>query len=145
MTLKLFLRSVLAIVTGIVIGSLLNGLLIAASPNIIPPPAGVDVTRAESLKANLHLFKPIHFLMPFLAHSAGTFAGAFLAAYLAPKYRIAYGLFIGFFFLLGGIANAVILPAPLWFIVTDLVLAYIPFAYLAAGWAQKLRWPEQPR
>src|SRR5690606_39614460 len=99
MTFKLFLKSVLAVVTGIVIGSLLNGLLIAGSHKVVPPPAGVDVTTLEGLKAGIHLLEPIHFLMPFLAHSVGTFAGAFLTAYLAPKYRMAFGLFIGFFFL----------------------------------------------
>lgn len=145
MTVKSFLRSVLAIAAGIVLGSLFNGLLIYSSPTIIPPPEGVDVTSAEGLKAGLHLFTPKHFLMPFLAHSVGTFVGAFTAAYLAPKYHFKYALFIGIFFLFGGMVNAVILPAPLWFMVADLVLAYIPFAYLAGRWAVNLRERRQMR
>ena len=39
---------------------------------------------------------------------------------------------LGIFHLLGGIAAAVMIPAPLWFIVVDLVLAYIPMAWLGA-------------
>jgi hypothetical protein len=37
---------------------------------------------------------------------------------------------IGVFFLAGGIANAFMLPAPIWFITVDLLLAYIPMGWL---------------
>jgi hypothetical protein len=39
---------------------------------------------------------------------------------------------IGAFFLAGGIGAAVMLGGPLWFIVTDLVLAYLPMGFLGA-------------
>ncbi len=37
---------------------------------------------------------------------------------------------IGAFFLMGGIANAFILPAPAWFLVVDVTGAYLPMAWL---------------
>jgi len=42
-----------------------------------------------------------------------------------------FALGIAVFFLAGGIASVAMLPSPLWFSVTDLVLAYIPMGYLA--------------
>lgn len=125
------LRSVLAVVLGIVIGGLVNSALVALSPVIIPPPAGVDVTSAEGLRAAIHLFQPRHFVMPFLAHALGTLAGA-LAAYLVAvqhEERLAY--VIGAVFLGGGVAASFMIPAPTWFIALDLLVAYLPMSWLA--------------
>ena len=38
---------------------------------------------------------------------------------------------VGGLFLLGGVANVVILPAPAWFGALDLIAAYLPIAWLA--------------
>ena len=39
---------------------------------------------------------------------------------------------VGVFFLLGGISMVFIMPAPLWFIIVDISIAYIPMGWL--GW-----------
>jgi hypothetical protein len=44
---------------------------------------------------------------------------------------------IGAFFLAGGIVNAFMLPAPVWFIVVDLAGAYIPMAWIGGKIATK--------
>ena len=62
----------LAVVAGLLIGSVVNMSLIMISASVIPPPAGVDVTTTEGLKASIHLFEPRHFVFPFLAHGLGT-------------------------------------------------------------------------
>ena len=125
------LRNAIALVAGILIGGVVNMALITISPSLIPPPAGVDVTSAESLSNGMHLFTPRHFVMPFLAHALGTLAGA-LAAYLiaaSRKQQIAY--LVGAVFLCGGIAASVMIPAPKWFIALDLIAAYLPMSWLA--------------
>ena len=91
----------------------------------------------EGLKASMHLFEPKHFLFPFLAHALGTLVGAFIAAKLAANKHIKIGLLIGVFFLVGGIANIVMLPSPPWFTIVDLVFAYLPMAYLGATLSRK--------
>lgn len=105
--------------------------LITLSPAIVPPPAGVDVTDPESLSQGIHLFEPRHFVMPFLAHALGTLVGALAAFLLAAtrKATMAYG--VGAFFLVGGVAASFMIPAPGWFIALDLVVAYLPMAWLA--------------
>lgn len=105
--------------------------LIALSPSLIPPPAGVDVSNAESLSNAMHMFQPRHFIMPFLAHAVGTLAGALATFLIAVTHRaqLAYG--IGAVFLCGGVAASFMIPAPAWFIALDLLAAYLPMAWLA--------------
>ncbi len=123
------LRNTLAVIAGAVIGSFANGGLIALSPMLIPPPAGADVTTMEGLKASLHLFEPKHFIMPFLAHAVGTLVGAFVAALIAVNNKMRPAMIVGALFLVGGIMNVMMLPAPTWFSAIDLLLAYLPMAY----------------
>lgn len=127
---RIILRNTLAVLIGLVVGSALNMLLIIVSPHVIPPPAGVDVNDTESLSASMHLFEPKHFVFPFLAHALGTLAGALVAFVIAASYRSVFAYTIGVVFLAGGIAASFIIPAPVWFIVLDLAVAYIPMAWI---------------
>lgn len=124
------LRNVLAVVAGIVIGGAVNMALITLSPSLIPPPAGVDVRNAESLGKAMHLFEPRHFVMPFLAHAVGTLAGALAAYLIAARHNALIAYFIGAVFLCGGVAASIVIPAPAWFIALDLLVAYLPMAWL---------------
>lgn len=133
------LRNVLAVLAGIAVGGVVNMALIVISPSLIPPPAGVDVTNSESLSGAIHLFEPRHFLMPFLAHALGTLAGALVAYLVAASHRTQMALLIGVFFLAGGIAAIFTIPAPTWFIALDLLVAYIPMAWLAARIGERMR------
>lgn len=130
-------RNVLAVIAGVVIGSVVNMGLINISGKIIPPPAGVDVTNIESLKASMHLFAPKHFIFPFLAHALGSLVGAFVAFIVAASHKIKFAIGIGAFFLIGGITSVFMLPAPTWFAVLDLVFAYIPMGWLGGKLAEK--------
>ncbi len=123
-------RNILAVIAGIVGGSIVNMSLIMVSGSVIPPPDGADVTTSEGLKASMHLFKPKHFIMPFLAHSLGTFAGALLAALIAATHKMKFAMSMGLLFLAGGIASVFMLPSPVWFSIVDLTLAYLPMAYI---------------
>jgi len=64
------------------------------------------------------------------AHALGTLAGAYSAAKLAANHHMKFALFIGVWFLAGGVAMVFILPAPRWFVFADLILAYLPMSYL---------------
>ena len=126
------LRNVIAILAGIVAGGVVNMALIILGPSLVPPPAGVDVTDAESLSRSMHLFEPRHFVMPFLAHALGTLAGALAAHSIAVTHKLPIALAIGVVFLCGGVAASFMIPAPAWFIALDLLVAYIPMAWLGA-------------
>lgn len=124
-------RNILAVVAGLFLGGAVNMGIISISGSIIPPPEGADITTPEGLKASIHLFEPRHFLMPFLAHALGTFVGALIAALIAANRKMLFAMIIGIVTMVGGIAAVSMIPAPMWFNVTDLALAYIPMAFLA--------------
>lgn len=126
------LRNILAVIAGVVIGSIVNMGIIMISSSLIPPPEGVDVADMDSLKASMHLFQPKHYLMPFLAHALGTLVGAFVAAKLAASYPFRFAMGIAIWFLFGGLVNVFLLPVPTWFVVLDLVVAYLPMGWLGA-------------
>ncbi|MBK6352089.1 MAG: hypothetical protein IPP06_10460 [Saprospiraceae bacterium] len=128
-------RNVLAVITGVILGSVVNMGIIMLSSSIIPPPEGADLTTEEGLKASMHLMQPKHFIMPFLAHALGTFVGAFVAAIIAISNKMNLALAIGVLFLAGGISMVFMLPSPTWFTLLDLIGAYLPMAYLGGKMA----------
>jgi hypothetical protein len=136
---KNIIWNVLAVVLGIVVGGVVNMCLVMIGPHVIPTPAGVDMTTVEGLNAGMKLLEPQHFVFPFLAHALGTFAGAFVGALIAASHRMVIALIVGAFNLLGGIMAATMIPAPMWFIALDLIVAYIPMAWIAGTIAKGLR------
>lgn len=135
-------RNLMAVLVGIAIGGAINMALITAGSLLIPPPPGVDVGNADSLAQAMPLFAPRHFLMPFLAHAVGTFLGAVLAYRIAASHKMRFAFVIGAVFFGGGLAAGFMIPAPGWFIVLDLLLAYLPMAWLGARCGAWLGRPE---
>lgn len=125
-----FLKNILAVVVGLVVGSVVNMTIVIVSGHIIPPPNGADITTMEGLRNSMHLMQPRHFIMPFLAHALGTLIGAILAARIAATHKMWFAIVVGLFFLIGGIANVFMLPAPAWFNVVDLICAYLPMGFI---------------
>lgn len=128
-------RNILAVVTGLVIGSAVNMFFISLNGPVIALPEGADVSTMEGLKESMSLFEPKHFIFPFLAHAIGTLVGAYLAARIAATHKFKFAMGIGIAFLIGGIINVINLPAPTWFSALDLIVAYIPMAWLGGTWA----------
>jgi hypothetical protein len=116
-------RNILAVILGLVIGSAVNMGLIIMGGEIFPLKEGFDPMNAMNWDLN-------YFLFPFLAHAIGTLAGAIVSVKIAVSNHKIFALSIGGFFLIGGIIMVQILPAPLWFILLDLIVAYIPMGYL---------------
>ncbi|WP_293751740.1 hypothetical protein [uncultured Paraglaciecola sp.] len=120
----------IAILGGLVLGSAVNMGLISIGSELIPPPEGVDVSSMEGLANAMQLFETKHFLFPFLAHSFGTLAGAIFATKVATTHKLKIALLIGVAFFAGGTTMVFNLPSPLWFNALDLIVAYMPMAYL---------------
>lgn len=124
------LRNILAWIAGAIIGMAVNMGLVMVGPTIIPPPAGVNQTTLEGLKASMELLEFRHFIFPWLAHALGTLAGAIVACLLgASHYKLLVGL-IGLLFFVGGFTMVKQVPPPTWFAIVDLALAYFPMAWL---------------
>jgi len=123
-------RNILAVIAGFVIGSVVNLVLVTVGMSVIPPPDGTDVSTMEAARESMKSLPAKSFIFPFLAHALGTLVGAFFAAKLAASHGMKLALGIGALFLLGGITMVVNIGGPWWFVASDLVLAYIPMAYL---------------
>lgn len=130
------LRGILAVLAGIIVGIAFNLALVSVGGALLPPPEGVDITDMESIRASLDQFGPQYFIFPLIAHAFGTLVGAAVAALIAPTRKLWFGLGIGLFFLIGGIANIMMVPSPTWFIIVDLIVAYIPMGWLGGRWAE---------
>jgi hypothetical protein len=139
------LRNILAVVIGIVVGGVVNMALVMIGPQVFPPPDGVNMSDAKSLAEGVHLLEPRHFVFPFLAHASGTFVGALVAHLIAASHRNVFSYVVGGFNLVGGVTAAFLIPAPTWFIALDLLLAYIPMAWLATRVGYRVRRNEPVR
>jgi hypothetical protein len=133
------LRNILALVIGVAAGGGVNMAIIVLGPSLIPPPAGVDVSSTESIRASIHLFEVKHFVSPFLAHALGTLVGSMAAFLIAASHQTVISYGIGVIFLAGGIAASFMIPAPPWFIALDLLAAYIPMAWIGQHLGRRIR------
>ncbi len=131
------LRNTAVIIAGILLGGAINMGIVLIGPYIVPPPPGVDVASSESIAESLHLFETKHFIFPFLAHALGTFAGALFVYLLAASSRARLPYIVAGVFFAGGVLATVSIPAPYWFIVLDLVLAYFPMTWAAVKLGQR--------
>jgi hypothetical protein len=127
------IRNILAVVLGLIVGSLVNMGLVTIGPMIIPLPEGADITTMDGLRESMHIFTPANFLFPFLGHALGTLVGAFIAAKIAATHNMKMAMIIGVMFLIGGIMMVRSVGGPMWFNVADLLLAYIPMAYIGGS------------
>ena len=97
---------------------------------VIPPPTGVDLSTIEGFTAAIPLYEAKHWLPAFFEHAVGSMAGGAAAAVLAASHRMTLALGIGVLHMVGGIAAAVMLPFPAWVVAVDLVVMYLPMAWL---------------
>lgn len=126
------LRNILAVIVGVAACMFLNTLLLGMMMKVVPPPEGFiyeDVNTYTLLQGK-------HFLSPFIAHAVPSLVGGFLAAFIAATRKMTFALVVGAVHLLGGIMAAFMIPAPAWFIVLDLVVAYLPMAWIGGKLAR---------
>jgi hypothetical protein len=124
------LRNIIGFIVGYVVGSAVNFALIMAS--LAMAPAGSDFSTPDGVNAAMSQLGPINFAVIFLAHALGALVGSFVASLIAVSHKLPIAIAIGVLFLLGGIYAAIVIDAPLWFEAADVLLAYIPFAWLGA-------------
>jgi uncharacterized membrane protein YqgA involved in biofilm formation len=122
---KDIVRNILAVLAGCLIGMMVNMSLIISGNQLLPLPEGVNPMNAMAWESK-------SFIFPFLAQAIGTLAGAFITAKFSSSHHMVFAVSIGVFFLAGGISMVFIIPAPVWFISSDLLLAYLPMAW--CGW-----------
>ena len=125
-------RNILGVIAGLVVSGIINMGLITINPMIIQLPPGVDISTMEKLAETIHLFEPQNFIFVFLAHALGPLVGTFVTMLIAVSHKMKIAIGMAVFFLLGGIAANVMIPAPFWYKAVDLIFAYIPATLIGA-------------
>lgn len=133
------LKVVLAAIAGLLCGGVVNMAIVTLGPMLIPSPAGADMTTVEGITAAMPMLQPKHFVPPFLAHALGTLVSALVGCLLTPSHRGVVATVMGLMGLAGGIAASTMIPAPTWFIALDLIVAYLPMAWLGYMIAGRLK------
>ena len=134
---KQFLKNTLAVVLGWLGGSIVNMGLIKIG-HVLIPIEGVDPNDMNAMAEALPTLGYKFFIFPFLAHALGTLIGAMIAGLLATSHKMRFALGMGVLFLIGGIIVNYMLPGPTWFAVTDILLAYIPMAWIGGKIALRM-------
>ena len=89
----------------------------------------MDLFDAESVIAHAGELTTANFIGTLLAHQIGTLVGALVAEKIAPAGKMIFALAIGAWFIFGGIYACTLIPAPIWFMISDLLL-YLPLAFV---------------
>ncbi len=131
-------KNILAVMAGWIGGSIINMGLIQTGHALFPID-GIGPNDTKALAEILPTLDFKYFIFPFLAHALGTLIGAAIAFKIAASYKMKMALTVGALFLIGGIAINYLLPGPTWFAVADILVAYIPMAWVGAKLAEKLQ------
>ena len=121
-------KNILAVIAGWLGGSVINMGLIQLGHKVFPI-EGIDLNNMDELAAVMPTLDANYFIFPFLAHALGTLVGALIAGRIAVTNKMKYSIAIGGLFLLG----------PTWFAAVDILIAYIPMAWIGGKLAEKYR------
>ncbi|MFM8951406.1 MAG: hypothetical protein ACKOKB_11610 [Bacteroidota bacterium] len=124
------MKNILAMTAGLILGGFLNSVIVRLNGTLIPLPDGADISTFDGLSQSMSLFKPVHFLAPFLAHALGTLVASWISVRFSVTPNLVRALIPGFVFLTGGAIMVMDLDAPHWFEAIDLVWAYLPMAWI---------------
>lgn len=118
-------RNIFAGIAGVLIAGTLVWLVEMAGHAVYPPPANLDFSDAEATRAYISALP----LGAFLFVGGGWFVGALGGTFAACKIGRAkpeiYALVVGGFMLAATIANLVMIPHPLWFSITGVLVVVI--------------------
>ena len=125
-----YLRLIVAIVAGILVGSIFNGAVSALNLMLYPLPDGVNWVDVEAVEHYLANLPVMAYVIILIAHVGQSFVGSLVAAIIGKSFEMYVAIVIGTFSLIGGITNMMSLPLPAWMWVE--VPLYIIAAYGAA-------------
>lgn len=128
------LRSILGVVAGLISAFVVISVVEMLGHVIYPPPAGIDFSDPESIRkvmGDLPFGSLVFVLMAWLI---GTLVGTLIAGSIARKKERLFGSIVGGLLLVSGIANMVMIPHPVWFMIIG-ILVFPIAAYLGSGMA----------
>ena len=132
------LRNIAAVIAGLVVGMIVNLALIQLNTVFFPLPDGVDMTDTAKREDAIQGMPAASWTLVFAAHLGQAFVGGWVAARLGASRRMVLAMIVGVLSLAGGIANAVMLSAPVW---TWIEMPFYPLVAWLAGRMELARRP----
>ena len=132
-------RSIFAVVTGFVVASAVMMAVETVNGRYLYPELGKQaegITDREVHRSILAGAPVGAFLVVILGWVLGSLAGGCVAAWIGRRAPVGHALVLGGLLTLGGIANNLMVPPPLWFWIAGLVVL-IPAAYAGARLAPR--------
>ena len=127
-------RTIAGVVVGVVVAWLTIMLAEFASAPLHPMPAGLDMRDPESVAAFVATLPASALLLVLSGWVLGGLVGGYVAASISRKPRPA--LTVGVVIVVGVIANAVMIPHPMWMTIAGVLLP-VPAAWLGAKLATR--------
>ncbi len=124
------IRKIAAVVVGILLTSLVVGLVQQLGHYLYPLPAGTDPNDPEAIKKYVENAPFLAVFFVIISYAAGAFTASFVATKIANDGKKIYALFIGVLFLLTSIYMMVTIPSPIWF----WILGIAVWSLVLAGW-----------
>jgi hypothetical protein len=129
-------RSMIAVVLGVVVALVVIVALEGVGTLIYPPPADTDWNNPESFRKVVAEAPVGALLFVLLGYAVACLVGGFLAAWVGRRAQSVHALIIGGILMAMGIIDLIRLRPPTWFVVASL-LAYLPPAYLGSRLAPR--------
>lgn len=136
------IRTLVAVLIGVLVGGIVVAALQAVSMFVFPPPPGMDPANRDSVAAAMAAIPLGALLMVLLSWGLGALAGGWTAARIArprdpsvakpPRFA---ALVVGFALWVSGLITMIQIPHPFWFWIPGLLLP-IPCALLGARLAR---------
>ena len=125
----MMLRRIGGVVAGLITAWLVVSIAEAVTHKIYPPPRGMDMTDFNQVKQFVASLPLSALLVVLAGWLVGTFLGPWLAARVSQN-RVP-GYIVGGILLCAGIANAVLIPQPVWFSIVSFIV-YIGMTLVGA-------------
>ncbi len=119
------IRSVLAVILGMLVAFVLIGVVQTIGMRIYPPPPGMDPMSPESIKAAMARVPLAALLFVLLSYTAGSVAGGWVAARMAPTRRMLHAMLVAALLFGAGLMNLFMIPHPTWFAVVSSALYWL--------------------
>ena len=125
------IRKIVAVVLGVVAGGAFNMAMVNLSHAVFPLPEGLDHHDFEAFRAHVEAngLPTGAMIIVLVAHAGGSFVSGLVCGLISKRTWYLAATFLGILWMCGGIAMLMVLPAPAWFAVADVIL-YVPGALM---------------
>jgi len=128
------LRSILAVLAGIVVGFMVVAAVEFVDTTLFPLPRGLDMRDTAAMKQAMAHAPLAALILVIVGWGISALLGAWVAARIARAPRVLHGMIVGIFLLGAAITDMLEFPHPVWFWICGLLI-FLPASYIGAGLA----------